>query len=223
MMPATHDSVWARLVVELLWLLWTGGWIGWTRKLEPEQVFTPAKKHYGKVSLEGVGASAALIGNTGRYGELYEAVKNTTSLNYDQAALAAAQYLPGQIFNPDSYPGDAEDTAAALISKFENPAIALAAILESAAYSSVKNIRQAASSLGVPAPEKAGITGGFSNNRAFRRVLGRRGIEIEVSERAGNATEDGAGAEAYRRYCLATGKEISFRESLALIHACAKS
>lgn len=223
MMPFTHDSTWARMVINTPWKLWTGGWCGWTcdvkglgGELDLERIFKAGG------AIEGVGDTQAVIGNTAMIGPVYDELRARTKKSFLDFARLIGPYMPyqaGPLIDLKEIPTDEKEAANKLRNIYGTEVKAAAALIESAAQTFQVSLAKAAGVLGQVMPREAGIFGGWAENIRFKEALDFYDIKTVAAPFATKSTEDTVAAEAYRRYVIKMGlKPITFRESLEIIH-----
>ncbi|MCX6724306.1 MAG: hypothetical protein NT155_04025 [Candidatus Staskawiczbacteria bacterium] len=223
-MPCTHDSPIARLILAstgLAWGLWTGSWYGVFRAISKGDKIVASEQTYkaGLVFEAMPGGGVSAISNIAMDGPRYKALKNVNGeISYrDAADLALARIYrvaKNQTIFPDEMmklePG-AFATAAMAETK-GSPNMALAIMANTIAMSSKKGLEAAASALGLSNPESIAIVGGFAENAAILKALELNGINPIVPPFAGMATQAGLAARAL---CL-SGTVKTVEEALAM-------
>lgn len=220
-MAATHDSVWARLIGYLMasWVLWTGGWIGWARRLGQDEPILPVASFLGAgIAFEGVGKGiASVVGNIGMHGAVYTALEMRLDWTYERMSEAASGHLPWNGKLPDVSAVKPEDEA---LREFVSELIAdlgeecaCAAIVDAAANDCARGVRAAAEALNEEPPKQLAIVGGWWRNRAFGKALGNRNLEAAYPAFGDSATEDSVAAEALRRWSIQEGGGLTFEQA----------
>lgn len=226
-MPTTHDSIWARrLAFEVSpWVVWTGGWVGWTRQVEQDKYMPNGDLLEAGAAFEGIDHAAALIGNIGMFGPVYaELVKTYCAGDYEAMAKAVLQVRAsgiGSSIDPldlDTLKGNVEVIVPRLVEMCAGrPELAAFVFLRSVARACVDGLDGAARLLRLDTPQSAAMTGNWAANAAFRALLRDFNLEILDTPGAFDATNLGAAAEALRRFSVTMGDEISFTEALNVL------
>ncbi|MDH4358786.1 MAG: hypothetical protein OEV37_02465 [Candidatus Berkelbacteria bacterium] len=221
-MPATHDSVWARLIGYLMapWVLWTGGWIGWARLIGEDEQVLPVSSFLGAgIAFEGVGNGvASVVGNVGMHGAVYSALRAHLGWSFDQMSPAAQRHLPWDGERLDVEAVKPEEGAlhafvSGLVSKLGRER-ACAAVVASSALDCAEALQRASSALEVACPSELAVVGGWYHNRAFGEALGDCGFKVDYPAFGGSATEDGVAAEALRRWSIQEGASgLTFKQA----------
>lgn len=210
--PCTHDSTLARLVLEstgLPWGLWTGSWYGVYRKITPDISVKPGEGTYnaGLVFEAMPKGGFSAISNIGMHGPRYKALKDAKGrMSYEDAAKLALARIDliksqGLIFSKELLTQEPDAFArAALVQAKDDLGLALATMVNTIAASSKGGLENAALALGVPKPCEVAIVGGFAENPAILRALDLYGIRAVVPHFAGMATHAGLAAQAMRLY-----------------------
>jgi len=226
-MPATHDSIWARrLAFETSpWIIWTGGWVGWTRQIGEGQYIPNDLLMEAGAAFEGIDHASALIGNLGMYGPIYkELVRQRVGGDYRamsqaicrvRASGVGASVAPLYLMTLQGKP---EVVVPQLVETYGGHGeLAGYVFLRAVARECVDGLDRVARLLKLETPSTAAMTGNWFQNDAFLHLLSDFNLEVLNTPGAFDATNLGAAAEALRRYSITIGNEISFSKALALL------
>jgi len=226
-MPTTHDSIWARRVAFKTspWVIWTGGWVGWTRQVEPGGYIPNDLLMGAGAAFEGIDHASALIGNIGMYGPIYSRlVKPFCAGDYEAMAQAVLQVRAAGIgasvgpLDLSTFQGKPDVVASQLVEACGGYGeLAGFVFLRAVARACVDGLGAVARVLHLDTPKSAAMTGNWAANAAFRTLLQDFNLEVLETPGAFDATNLGAAAEALRRYSATIGNEIGFDEALALL------
>ena len=221
--PCTHDSAFARMVLAstgLPWGLWTGSWYGVCKIMSNEINMIGERTFNAGLVIEAMPNNAmSAISNIGMHGPLYKALKNVNGpISYNHAtelALASLdEVIMKNIFFDKEFLSQESEVFArwALEKAGGHLCIALAVMVNTIATSCKSGLSNAALALGMSIPRNVAIVGGFSENQAILEALKRYHIYTVVPPFAGLATHAGAAAHAL---CLA-GMASTTKEALKM-------
>jgi len=219
-MPCSHDSPYARLILAstgLEWGLWTGSWYG----LCYTGYATPNEKTFeaGLVSEVMPGGGMATVSNIAMHGPLWKALRDTDGPRaYEQAAQLALAVLP-IVYQEDPFShkmlqlAPNEFATSALLEAEGRLDVALAIMANTIAVHIKAGLVRAASALGIECPEKIAVVGGFADNAAIHEALRHHGITLVVPPFAGMATQAGLAVNGLCR----TGEARDTKEALKML------
>ena len=219
--PCTHDSTLARLILAstgLSWGLWTGSWYGVCHAVADNEGITPGEKTYNaKLVFEAMPGGLTAISNIGMHGPLWKALKNAHGqISYSEAAQMALERLKDTqfTFSDEMLKQKPENFVEKALDLTKNDlGLALAIMAKTIAEYSKKGLNAAASALGLANPQNIAIVGGFSKNAAILKALQLQGLNTVIPPFAGIATQAGMAAQALR--LSGTAKTIT--EALEMI------
>jgi hypothetical protein len=220
--PASHDSVYSRLVGFAVAdvVIWTGSWGGVAVRFKGKVPRGADQEKFSQIAVEGVGHSQAAITNAAFLGPTWKQLKNGAGYEtYYEAAEVARQCLDqGIILTLQEAPRDEEGVKTAewvLTQCSGSHSRALASVARTMAEACRQNLDEVSSFLGRPLGAEVAITGGWSQNEAFRDAL--RGVGFSqpfIAPHAMNATHAGLAAEALVRLWRKQGEEVPFHKAL---------